>query len=60
MGDPSRYSDIRMARTVYALQWLPRDLRDDRLLLQQWIDNNMTYLDARVLADLQTAVGWRP
>jgi len=28
MGDPSRYPDIRMARTVYALQfvqWLPRD-----------------------------------
>jgi len=25
MGDPSRYPDIRMARTIYALQWLPRD-----------------------------------
>eukprot|EP00962_Isochrysis_galbana_P029107 scaffold9276_cov112-Isochrysis_galbana.AAC.4 len=31
MGDPSRYPEIRAARTVYALQWLPRDLRDDRL-----------------------------
>jgi hypothetical protein len=40
MGDPSRYPEIRAARTVYALRWLPREIRDDRLLLQQWIDNN--------------------
>eukprot|EP00962_Isochrysis_galbana_P001834 scaffold473_cov104-Isochrysis_galbana.AAC.6 len=29
MGDPSRYPDIRTARLVYALKWLPRDFRDD-------------------------------
>eukprot|EP00962_Isochrysis_galbana_P020884 scaffold6130_cov112-Isochrysis_galbana.AAC.3 len=43
MGDPSRYPEIRTARHMYALQWLPREIRDDRPLLQQWIDNNMTY-----------------
>eukprot|EP00962_Isochrysis_galbana_P032223 scaffold10560_cov133-Isochrysis_galbana.AAC.13 len=53
MGDPSRYPEIRAACTIYALRWLPRDIRDDRLLLQQWIDNNMTYLDARALAVFQ-------
>eukprot|EP00962_Isochrysis_galbana_P041144 scaffold15022_cov117-Isochrysis_galbana.AAC.13 len=35
MGDPSRYPEIRLARHMYALQWLPRDIRDDRPLLQQ-------------------------
>eukprot|EP00962_Isochrysis_galbana_P019286 scaffold5611_cov132-Isochrysis_galbana.AAC.18 len=29
MGDPSRYPDIRMARFMYAMQWLPRNLRAD-------------------------------
>jgi len=43
MGDPSRYPEIRTARHMYALRWLPREIRDDRPLLQQWIDNNMTY-----------------
>jgi len=52
-GDPSRYPKIRMARFLFALQWLPRDLRADYGLRQQWIDNNMTYLDALVLALLQ-------
>eukprot|EP00962_Isochrysis_galbana_P016960 scaffold4855_cov115-Isochrysis_galbana.AAC.2 len=51
MGDPSRYPEIRMARHMYALQWLPREIRDDRPLLQQWIDNNMSsYLPRRVCA----------
>eukprot|EP00962_Isochrysis_galbana_P044038 scaffold16943_cov121-Isochrysis_galbana.AAC.1 len=36
-----------------ALRWLPREIRDDRPLLQQWIDNNMSYLDARALVVLQ-------
>eukprot|EP00962_Isochrysis_galbana_P028116 scaffold8864_cov122-Isochrysis_galbana.AAC.4 len=36
MSDPSRYPDIRTARLVYALQWLPRDFRDDKWLRQQW------------------------
>eukprot|EP00962_Isochrysis_galbana_P025131 scaffold7723_cov100-Isochrysis_galbana.AAC.4 len=54
MGDPSRYPEIRMAaRFLYAMQWLPPDLRADYGLRQQWIDNNMTYLDALVLALLQ-------
>jgi len=25
MGDPSRYPEIRMARFLYAMQWLPPD-----------------------------------
>eukprot|EP00962_Isochrysis_galbana_P013440 scaffold3811_cov116-Isochrysis_galbana.AAC.4 len=32
MGDPSRYPEIRLARHMYALQWLPRDIRDDSLI----------------------------
>eukprot|EP00962_Isochrysis_galbana_P002994 scaffold836_cov123-Isochrysis_galbana.AAC.2 len=38
---------------MYALQWLPLAIRDDRPLLQQWIDNNMSYLDALVLEVFQ-------
>jgi len=53
MGDPSLYPEIRTARHMYALRWLPREIRDDRPLLQQWIDNNMSYLDARALVVLQ-------
>eukprot|EP00962_Isochrysis_galbana_P011841 scaffold3344_cov138-Isochrysis_galbana.AAC.4 len=53
----SRYPEIRMARFTYAMQWLPRDLRDDYQLRQQWIDNNMTYLDALALAFLQDKDG---
>eukprot|EP00962_Isochrysis_galbana_P040050 scaffold14475_cov107-Isochrysis_galbana.AAC.9 len=34
--------------------WLPRDLTDDQQLRQQWIDNNnLTYLDARLIATFQ-------
>jgi len=54
MGDPSRYPEIGTARHMYALRWLPREIRDDRLLLQQWIDNNMSYLDARALVVSRT------
>eukprot|EP00962_Isochrysis_galbana_P032649 scaffold10772_cov107-Isochrysis_galbana.AAC.2 len=53
MGDPSRYPEIRLARHMYALQWLPREVRDDRPLLQQWIDNNMSYLDACAIVVFQ-------
>eukprot|EP00962_Isochrysis_galbana_P013784 scaffold3928_cov151-Isochrysis_galbana.AAC.1 len=53
MGDPSRYPEIRLARHMYALQWLPRAIRDDRPLMQQWIDNNMSYLDALALEVFQ-------
>eukprot|EP00962_Isochrysis_galbana_P040403 scaffold14625_cov125-Isochrysis_galbana.AAC.4 len=53
MGAPSRYPEIRQARTIYALKWLPRDFTDDRVLRQEWIDNNLTYLDARALAVFQ-------
>eukprot|EP00962_Isochrysis_galbana_P005205 scaffold1419_cov95-Isochrysis_galbana.AAC.2 len=53
MGDPSRYPEIRHARHIYALQWLPRAIRDDVPLLRQWIDNNMSYLDALVLEVFQ-------
>eukprot|EP00962_Isochrysis_galbana_P025891 scaffold8005_cov118-Isochrysis_galbana.AAC.16 len=37
MGEPSRYPEIRMARFLYAMQWLPPDLRADYDLRQQWI-----------------------
>jgi hypothetical protein len=53
MGDPSRYPEIRTARHLYALRWLPREIRDDQTLLHQWIDNNLSYLDARALVVLQ-------
>jgi len=36
------------------MAWLPRDIRDGRPLLQQWIDNNMSYLDARALEVFQS------
>eukprot|EP00962_Isochrysis_galbana_P053939 scaffold25482_cov165-Isochrysis_galbana.AAC.4 len=53
MGDPAQYPEIRAARFQYAMQWLPSDLRADYQLRQQWIDNNMSYLDGRALAVLQ-------
>eukprot|EP00962_Isochrysis_galbana_P009334 scaffold2611_cov114-Isochrysis_galbana.AAC.6 len=53
MGDPAQYPEIRAARFQYAMQWLPPDLRADYQLRQQWIDNNMSYLDGRALAVLQ-------
>eukprot|EP00962_Isochrysis_galbana_P048888 scaffold20532_cov123-Isochrysis_galbana.AAC.6 len=40
MGDPSRYPEIRAARTMYALRWLPREIRDDRLLLPTTMDRH--------------------
>jgi len=61
MGETPRstlYPEIRTARHMYALRWLPREIRDDRPLLQQWIDNNLSYLDARALVALQAA-SWR-
>eukprot|EP00962_Isochrysis_galbana_P061697 scaffold42526_cov298-Isochrysis_galbana.AAC.1 len=45
MGDPAQYPEIRTARFLYAMQWLPPDLRADYGARQQWIDNNMSYLD---------------
>eukprot|EP00962_Isochrysis_galbana_P000230 scaffold59_cov119-Isochrysis_galbana.AAC.5 len=53
MGDPAQYPEIRAARFQYAMQWLPPDLRADYQLRQQWIDNNMSYLDGLALAVLQ-------
>eukprot|EP00962_Isochrysis_galbana_P053062 scaffold24515_cov112-Isochrysis_galbana.AAC.8 len=54
MGDPAQYPEIRVARFQYAMQWLPPDLRADYQLRPQWIDNNMSYLDGRALAVLQS------
>eukprot|EP00962_Isochrysis_galbana_P024280 scaffold7423_cov118-Isochrysis_galbana.AAC.3 len=53
MGDPALYPDIRHARHVYALQWLPRAISDDLSLMRLWINNNMSYLDALALEDFQ-------
>jgi len=47
MGDPALYPDIRHARHIYALQWLPRALRDDVPLMRLWIDNNMSWCDVQ-------------
>eukprot|EP00962_Isochrysis_galbana_P000276 scaffold80_cov106-Isochrysis_galbana.AAC.2 len=47
MGDPALYPEIRTARFLYAMQWLPPDLRADYQARQQWIDNNMSYLPRR-------------
>jgi len=49
MGDPALYPDIRLARHMYALQWLPRAIRDDVPLMHLWItiNNNMSYTSTR-------------
>eukprot|EP00962_Isochrysis_galbana_P035168 scaffold12014_cov114-Isochrysis_galbana.AAC.1 len=47
MGDPSRYPEIRLARHMYALQWLPRAIRDDRPLLQSTVDRQQHVLSRR-------------
>eukprot|EP00962_Isochrysis_galbana_P024767 scaffold7607_cov104-Isochrysis_galbana.AAC.1 len=52
MGDPAMYPEIRSARNIYALQRLPRDFTDDVQARKQWVDNNLTYLDGLVIADL--------
>eukprot|EP00962_Isochrysis_galbana_P052684 scaffold24170_cov102-Isochrysis_galbana.AAC.1 len=52
MGDPAMYPEIRTARSIYALQRLPRDFTADVDARKQWVDNNLTYLDGLVLADL--------
>eukprot|EP00962_Isochrysis_galbana_P033710 scaffold11336_cov133-Isochrysis_galbana.AAC.3 len=52
MGDPALYPEIRTARFVYAMQRLPRDFTDDVQARQLWVDNNLTYLDGLVIANL--------
>eukprot|EP00962_Isochrysis_galbana_P018879 scaffold5475_cov127-Isochrysis_galbana.AAC.13 len=52
MGDPAQYPEVRMARFLYAMQWLPPDFRADYQARQQWIDNNLTYLDGLAIANL--------
>eukprot|EP00962_Isochrysis_galbana_P058314 scaffold31303_cov157-Isochrysis_galbana.AAC.2 len=52
MGDPARYPEIRTARFLYAMQWLPRDFTADYQARQMWIDNNLSYLDGLVIANL--------
>jgi len=52
MGDPAMYPEIRTARSIYVLQRLPRDFTADVDARKQWVDNNLTYLDGLVLADL--------
>eukprot|EP00962_Isochrysis_galbana_P019775 scaffold5766_cov110-Isochrysis_galbana.AAC.2 len=52
MGDPAMYPEIRTARFIYAMQRLPRDFTADVQARQMWIDNNLTYLDGLVIADL--------
>eukprot|EP00962_Isochrysis_galbana_P038991 scaffold13937_cov108-Isochrysis_galbana.AAC.6 len=54
MGDPALYPEIRTARFLYAMQWLPPDLRADYQARQQWIDNNMSYLDGLALAEFHS------
>eukprot|EP00962_Isochrysis_galbana_P032603 scaffold10724_cov150-Isochrysis_galbana.AAC.1 len=52
MGDPALYPEIRTARFIYAMQRLPCDFTADVQARQLWVDNNLTYLDGLVLADL--------
>eukprot|EP00962_Isochrysis_galbana_P029498 scaffold9430_cov128-Isochrysis_galbana.AAC.6 len=49
MGDTRKYPEIRALRFKYAMQFLPRHLRNDVEYRKQWIDNNLTYLDAELL-----------
>eukprot|EP00962_Isochrysis_galbana_P041776 scaffold15406_cov119-Isochrysis_galbana.AAC.11 len=51
MGDPALYPEVRTARFLYAMQWLPPDCRADYQARQQWIDNNLTYLDGLAIAE---------
>eukprot|EP00962_Isochrysis_galbana_P048977 scaffold20598_cov145-Isochrysis_galbana.AAC.1 len=51
MGDPALYPEVRTARFLYAMQWLPPDFRADYQARQQWIDNNLTYLDGLAIAE---------
>eukprot|EP00962_Isochrysis_galbana_P021420 scaffold6320_cov126-Isochrysis_galbana.AAC.3 len=39
MGDPALYPEVRTARFLYAMQWLPRDFTADYQARQLWIDN---------------------
>eukprot|EP00962_Isochrysis_galbana_P047163 scaffold19191_cov134-Isochrysis_galbana.AAC.6 len=49
MGDARKYPEIRALRFQYAALFLPRNLRNDAEYSKQWIDNNLTYLDAELL-----------
>eukprot|EP00962_Isochrysis_galbana_P007911 scaffold2150_cov137-Isochrysis_galbana.AAC.14 len=49
MGDARKYPEIRALRYQYATLFLPRDLRNDAEYRKQWVDNNLTYLDAVLL-----------
>jgi len=49
MGDARKYPEIRALRFQYAMLFLPRHLRNDEEYRKQWIDNNLTYLDAELL-----------
>eukprot|EP00962_Isochrysis_galbana_P004824 scaffold1320_cov113-Isochrysis_galbana.AAC.3 len=43
MGDARKYPEIRASRFQYAMLFLPKKIRADYELRQQWIDNNLTY-----------------
>eukprot|EP00962_Isochrysis_galbana_P038031 scaffold13412_cov152-Isochrysis_galbana.AAC.6 len=49
MGDARNYPEIRALRFQYASLFLPRNLRNDTEYSKQWVDNNLTYLDAELL-----------
>eukprot|EP00962_Isochrysis_galbana_P032323 scaffold10597_cov124-Isochrysis_galbana.AAC.8 len=49
MGDARKYPEIRALHHQYATLFLPRDLRNDAEYCKQWVDNNLTYLDAVLL-----------
>eukprot|EP00962_Isochrysis_galbana_P054650 scaffold26267_cov109-Isochrysis_galbana.AAC.5 len=55
MGDPAMYPEIRSARNIYALQRLPRDFTADVQARKQWVDNNLTYLDAVIVLGVTLA-----
>eukprot|EP00962_Isochrysis_galbana_P008602 scaffold2391_cov124-Isochrysis_galbana.AAC.4 len=57
MGDAYEYPEIRAARFQYAMHWLPANVRDDYGLRDQWINNNLTYLDS-LLVSLYCGRGW--
>eukprot|EP00962_Isochrysis_galbana_P025545 scaffold7890_cov112-Isochrysis_galbana.AAC.5 len=44
MGDAYEYPEIRMARFQYAMLWLPKKVRADYGLREQWINNNLNEL----------------
>eukprot|EP00962_Isochrysis_galbana_P026611 scaffold8264_cov109-Isochrysis_galbana.AAC.7 len=58
MGDPALYPEIRTARFLYAMQWLPPDLRADYQARQQTtVDRQQHVLHTKAACMLEVILG---